>query len=219
MDDHCVVTHSVCVSSFVKKEDDLQIDEYIKKTASLVLAGGNREVIYFLAPRRQTWIHSFPFLCCLRNCWNCSVCLASFILYHFTSNGLTFTVTEAKRISEKINPLKMGFHQGFSVWCCVTSKNNDTQRPWCKAPEIRNRWYHPVTTVSDLRFRPSLCHLLAVKYIFCSIDIDATYKQWPLLHLFSDTWSQQLTHFLSFFFFFFTSSVFCTCVSGFNVQP
>lgn len=55
-------------------------------------------------------------------------------LFHFISNGLAFSVTEAKKISEKINPLKMGFHQGYTVWCCVKFKNNGTQWHWCKAP-------------------------------------------------------------------------------------
>lgn len=69
-DDNLVYLHTMYthVCSYVKREDDLQIAKkiYIYKKDSL-LAGGAREVISFPALWQQTWRHSFPFLCCLRD--------------------------------------------------------------------------------------------------------------------------------------------------------
>ena len=212
MDDHCVLTRCVCVSSFVKKEGDLQIDEYIKKTASIVSAGGNREVIYFPAPRRQTWLHSFPFLSCLRNCWSCSACSASFILHHFTSNGLTFTVTEAKRISEKKSILwKWVFiRASLCLMLCYVEEQWHTE-----ALMQSNRNQEQMISSIDNRFRPVLpaqpVPPISSQVYFLQywhLQYAATFVYWHFV----------LTINIFSFFLFCTSSVFCTCVPKFHVQ-
>lgn len=124
-DGNLVYLHAVYtrVCSYVKREDDLQIGKniYIKRQS---------------LSRRQERSHFFssPLAANLASFISISLLPTRLLklqhvlgLFHFISNGLAFSVTEEKRISEKINPLKMGFHQGYSVWCCVKFKNKGTQ--------------------------------------------------------------------------------------------